>query len=294
MTRTFVFALVASACTGTTSEVLTVPVDPNNSLTADVIQVTAGEDHTCALNRDGSIACWGRNTDGRATPPYGAFTSISAGIEHTCALRTDGTIACWGGDEFGEADPPPGQFKAVTAGQQYTTCAIRLDDTVQCWGNVEAPAPDGTFVAISPPCGNTGAGTIACWGDQGTTAAPPSGQFVAISVGLDGIDCALGASGAITCWQPVPDGQPPTPPANAYQAVAEGDSHGCGIASDGSLACWTEPDDLDGSATPPAGKYISISSSEWGTCAVSDEGSVACWPGSDPFGAMSPPPVTRP
>src|SRR5580704_3224609 len=182
MTRTSVFAaslpaLVASACTGTTSSVLTVPVDPNNSLTSDVIQVTAGEDHTCALNRDGSIACWGRNTFGQATPAYGAFTSVSAGAENTCALRTDGTIACWGGDEFGENDPPPGPFKAVTVGQNYTTCAIRLDDTVQCWG-VDPSAPDGTFVAISPPCGNTTAGTIACWADQATTAAPPRGQFV--------------------------------------------------------------------------------------------------------------------
>ena len=33
-------------------------------------------------------------------------TTISAGFEHSCGVRTDGTLACWGRNEFGQASPP--------------------------------------------------------------------------------------------------------------------------------------------------------------------------------------------
>src|SRR5438874_8292710 len=31
--------------------------------------------------------------------------SISAGASHTCGIRTDGTVACWGGNGYGQATP---------------------------------------------------------------------------------------------------------------------------------------------------------------------------------------------
>ena len=52
--------------------------------------------HSCALRTDGTLACWGLNVDGQATPPAGTYTAVSAGAVHSCALRTDGTLACWG------------------------------------------------------------------------------------------------------------------------------------------------------------------------------------------------------
>ena len=42
--------------------------------------VSAGDDHTCGVRRDGSVACWGSDYLDRATPPSGEFASISAGI----------------------------------------------------------------------------------------------------------------------------------------------------------------------------------------------------------------------
>jgi Regulator of chromosome condensation (RCC1) repeat len=35
-----------------------------------------------------------------------AFASVSGGNEFACGLRTDGTLACWGNNSFGEATPP--------------------------------------------------------------------------------------------------------------------------------------------------------------------------------------------
>ena len=42
------------------------------------VSVTAGDRHSCGLRSDGSVACWGSDEDGRATPPAGSFDSVSA------------------------------------------------------------------------------------------------------------------------------------------------------------------------------------------------------------------------
>ena len=55
--------------------------------------VSAGWTHACGVKTDGTIACWGDNSAGKATPPTGAFVSVSAGGLYTCGLKTDGTIA---------------------------------------------------------------------------------------------------------------------------------------------------------------------------------------------------------
>ena len=44
-----------------------------------VAQVSAGADYGCALRTDGTVACWGDNYFGQATPPADAFTEVSAG-----------------------------------------------------------------------------------------------------------------------------------------------------------------------------------------------------------------------
>ena len=60
-------------------------------------QISSGANHACGLRANGSIACWGSNVFGQATPPTtGVFTSISSGDAHTCALRNDGAVVCWG------------------------------------------------------------------------------------------------------------------------------------------------------------------------------------------------------
>ena len=46
---------------------------------------------------DGSVACWGDDKYGQATPPEGEFASVSAGRGHTCGVRVDGSVAYWGG-----------------------------------------------------------------------------------------------------------------------------------------------------------------------------------------------------
>ena len=64
------------------------------------------------------------------------FSAIAAGHIHTCGLNTNGTVKCWGGSLFGQTDSPDGQFTAITAGSAHS-CALRTDNTIECWGNNE-------------------------------------------------------------------------------------------------------------------------------------------------------------
>jgi Ca2+-binding RTX toxin-like protein len=62
-----------------------------------------------------------------------AVTSISAGFGHTCGIRTDGTLACWGRNLEGQASPPAGTFTAVSADELRGT--PRPDVIVALGGN---------------------------------------------------------------------------------------------------------------------------------------------------------------
>ena len=132
--------------------------------------LAAGLAHTCGVKKDGSVACWGNDEYGRATPPAGEFASVSAGWYHTCGVRRDGSVACWGNDEYSQATPPAGEFASVSAGV-FHTCGVKTDGSVACWGNDEysqATPPAGEFSSVSAgpahTCGVRDDGSIALLG----------------------------------------------------------------------------------------------------------------------------------
>jgi hypothetical protein len=109
--------------------------------------ISAGTSHTCGVKTDGTLACWGSNSSGQATPPGGTFTQVSGGTFHTCGVKTDGTLACWGDNRQGQATPPGGTFTQVSAGRSHT-CGLKTDATLACWGDDgqgQATPPGGTF-----------------------------------------------------------------------------------------------------------------------------------------------------
>jgi len=190
---------------------------PTPTPTVAFSQVSAGAYHTCGVKTDHSVACWGYNYSGEATPPDGTFSQVSAGEYHTCGVRTDGTLACWGDNIFGGATPPAGTFSQVSAGG-YHSCGVRMDGTLACWG----------------------------WNDYGQ-ATPPAGTFSQVGAG-DAHTCGVKTDGTLACWGVNNFGQA-TPPAGTFSQVSGGSWHTCGVRTDGNPACWGRND--YGQATPP-------------------------------------------
>jgi adhesin/invasin len=85
---------------------------------SSVVQLAAGEAHTCARTSAGQVYCWGLNNNGqlgdgttlnRQAPtlvalPSGVtgFTRIAAGSLHTCGLTASGALYCWGDNLLGQ------------------------------------------------------------------------------------------------------------------------------------------------------------------------------------------------
>jgi alpha-tubulin suppressor-like RCC1 family protein len=136
--------------------------------------VSAGGSHSCAIDQDGAVYCWGSNragqlgaaTSAQCTGDGGAHacsrrplavkglespvTSIAAGAAHTCALDGDGRAYCWGSNlngQSGSADTAQIvaatlvsttlRFTAIAAGGRHT-CAITEAGALYCWGRDSA------------------------------------------------------------------------------------------------------------------------------------------------------------
>ena len=67
-------------------------------------------------------------------PRIGGFIEVSYGSDHACALNVDGSIACWGSNEYEKATPPEGKFKSVSSGDHGSCGILREDSAVVCWG----------------------------------------------------------------------------------------------------------------------------------------------------------------
>jgi cysteine-rich repeat protein len=137
-----------------------------------VTEITAGDNHTCALLENGSVRCWGLGASGQLgyantqnigdneTPAQagdvnvgGAVTEIVAGANHTCALLSEtDEIRCWGlgssgqlgyanTQNIGDNETPASVNKfsfdrgirEIVAGGNHT-CAVSYYGTLRCWG----------------------------------------------------------------------------------------------------------------------------------------------------------------
>lgn len=213
----------------------------------NVIALSAGEAHTCALIQGGTVKCWGEAFDGQlGTGTQISFsnvplnvanltdaTAIAAGQFHTCALLADTTVTCWGDIAAGNSNVPlavnglNGVAKLASGGA--LACALMADNvTVRCWNSNNFLAN----ITLSTP-----------------VIALTMGASTGIIMGVGVHTCVLLNDGTVQCWGANKFGQlgdgtiinssTPVTVMNLgnVAALSAGGNHTCAYG-DGLVKCW--------------------------------------------------------
>jgi len=143
-------------------------------------QVSVSTRHMAAIKTDGTLWCWGLNSDGQLgdntivaksspvqTVTFGTnWKQVSSGASITTAIKTDGTLWVWGlgtsgrlGDNTISSKSSPVQtisygtnWKQVLYIQGKTNAAIKTDGTLWTWGdNFYGQIGDNTVTSRSSP-----------------------------------------------------------------------------------------------------------------------------------------------
>ena len=265
------------------------------------VQLSAGDNFSCALLSDGSVKCWGENsfgqlglgdTDGRgdeagemgaalSTVSLGSerkATSLASGDYHSCAVLDDGSLKCWGGNIFGQLGLEDTDWRGYGPGQMGDALPpVSLGaNTIQQLG-----------LGTGWSCAVLDSEALKCWGYNGQgqlgqghdrrlgdqrgemgealAAVPLGGDRGARAVGARwGQTCALLDDATVKCWGINESGQ-----------LATGDTRWRG----------DEPDEL-GDALPAvdlgAERRVRVLAVGYlHVCVLLEDGEVKCWGGNE-------------
>lgn len=266
-----------------TTHVLPQPVTLQNKTVFAASSVSAGADHTCAVeDPGGQILCWGSDGTGqlgngpaggqtRAGPVIQASTAplagvaVSAGGGVSCALDLSSEVWCWGDSTYGQVgDGSEGLTRhrgqqvdvgggaALVASQvvagYFHSCAVRASDQVLlCWGADNV----GQVTASGAAGGNV---TTPAEVHVGGTPLTVS----AVALGAAHTCAARATDGQVLCWGAnqwgqlgfEADGGTHGPTAVAVDPVTGGAAHlsgayanTCAVESTGRARCWGENSD---------------------------------------------------
>lgn len=228
-----------------------------------VVDISAGDNHTCVIMNIGTMKCWGANQYGqlgigtldtwRGAPVdvanVSGVTKISAGEFKTCALTTGGALKCWGYNQYGALGngsttntgspaTPVGFDAGVTdvAIGYYNVCSIK-GGQVYCAGRNNGKVIDLTATASY------------------ATPQAVSGVGTAIRIAVGGQHaCAIRSNNSVTCWgnnayaqagvgSKVTPVSPGTEVLNTTEGVTDVQTkgwsfHTCAKTTAGKIKCW--------------------------------------------------------
>ena len=203
-----------------------------------IVQVAAGSEHTCTLNIEGKVFCWGRKSVGQ----LGDGVTSNTVINYPATVKTDIT-----------SDPPIDLTNIVQiASHSSHTCALSRHGAVFCWGK----GTHGQLGNNANISSNLPVKVVAQGGATDSLAG-----IIQIATGLEH-SCALNLEGEVFCWGSGASGQrgdntttsiinypvkvvidsAGTPINNITQVVA-GSSHTCALNNSGNVFCWGAWDD---------------------------------------------------
>jgi len=234
-----------------------------------VKQVATGTRHSCALQVDGRVFCWGDDEHGlvSGTPGLAAHAvpveipgllrpveQLVAVSDHQCAILMGGDLFCWGNNEYGQlgaanidSGPPvksiPRPTRALdnvvqAGGAEETTCALRTSGEVSCFGR-----------NFSGQLGN---------GMSDTSAHPAAVSVTGLISPVAQLTSSMGYHVGVT----LTDGRVQAWGSNARNAIVP-------TAGVFQLATATQVQGVSGVAEIAAGGYF--------TCALAKAGKVSCW-----------------
>ena len=210
--------------------------------TGDFSEIAAAGHVFCGLRADRTLYCWGDDST-----PVGEFEHISEGA---CGIRAGGQIECWSHHPYGTRQSGPGHSCRAQASHIECLSSPDIAAPPEWAGPIPAAARGGPW--YDGACGIRADSTISCW-DILTHRQfdTKEGAYTQLSM-TTGPLCALSADGTPRCWRgPDPCPGPwrcwghvdesirsPSAPSGAFEQVAVGERHACGIRADGTVACW--------------------------------------------------------
>lgn len=280
-------------------------------LDSGVLEVVAGNLHSCARTAGGAAWCWGQNFSGQLGDDLGArqipgpvpglasgVADIDVGYHHSCAVTDAGGALCWGSNSYGQlgdgtfvqrSNPAPvsglpATVAAIATGENHS-CALRTTGGVKCWGfNSDGQLGDGSSANRNLPVDVVGL-------TAGATSVAAGARHSCAVTAIAGVRCwgsngsgQLGDGSTVTKVVPV---AVPGLPAAAI-AVAAGESHSCALLADGSVHCWGNngsgqigPNAAQSSQTavpvPIGAPAVSITAGYAHSCARLADGGAVCW-----------------
>ena len=244
-------------------------------LSSGVTSIAAGGNHSCAVDGDENVQCWGANDQGQ----LGDGTTVTRQapvpvIYHVDIAAPTVTVAT-----DASPDGNAGWFKTAPV-----TGTVTADDTAQGGSNVSA-------IDCNVPVTPSGLGT------PSATAAFTINTDGVTNVSCTATDSAANTSSATAIDVKI-DTHAPVISINTLAAkVAVGGSHACALTTGGGAKCWgaggngqlgnfsfhnaTKPVDVLGVSSNGA----EIAAGQFHSCAVTTGGAVECW-GQNLFGQL--------